>query len=196
MPANDTTLHFVRQAFANVQTPLTFAEIGVDKGDTSLELARYLNGRGTLHLFDFEDVALRVRDRLAAQGLENVVVHGCSRCSHDSYNWNLMRLLRDTPELRFDYVYLDGAHTWEIDGLAFFLCDMLLRPNGFIDFDDYHWSHAASPTCNPESFPGITRMYTAEQIATPQVALVVDLLVRRSGRYREVLRDKVFMRTA
>ncbi len=194
MPANETTLHFVRQAFVNAHSPLTFAEIGVDKGDTSLELARFLNGRGVLHLFDYEDVAIRVRDRLATEGLKNVAVHGCSRCSHDSYNWNLMRLLRDAPELRFDYVYLDGAHTWETDGLAFFLCDMLLKQKGFIDFDDYDWCHAASPTCNPESFPGISRMYTAEQIATPHVALVVNLLVRRSGRYREVLRNKVFMR--
>ena len=50
---------------------LTFAEIGVDKGDTSLELARILKGKVTLHLFDFEDVALRVRDRLATQRLDN-----------------------------------------------------------------------------------------------------------------------------
>lgn len=196
MPANETSLHFLRHAFATAETPLTFAEIGVDKGDTSLELARFLKGKGTLHLFDFEDVALRVRDRLATEGLTNTVIHGCSRCSHDSYNWNLMHLLRDSPEFRFDYVYLDGAHTWEIDGLAFFLCDILLKKNGFIDFDDYEWCHASSPTCNPKCYPKILKMYNMEQISTPNIALVVDLLVRRSGRYREILRNKIFMRTA
>lgn len=195
MPANELTLNFVRQAFTDT-SPLTFAEIGVDKGDTSLELAHFLNGRGTLHLFDYENVASKVKDRLAAKGLNNTVVHGCSRCSHDSYNWNLMRLLRDSTELRFDYVFLDGAHTWEIDGLAFFLCDILLKKNGFIDFDDYDWCHASSPTCNPTSYPSIAKMYTMEQISTPNVALVVDLLVRRSGRYKEILRNKIFMRIA
>lgn len=194
MPANETSICFVRHAFANTETHLVFAEIGIDKGDTSLELARFLNGRGVLHLFDYEDVVVRVRNRLAAEGIKNIELHGCSRCSHDSYNWNLMKLLTGAPKLRFDYVYLDGAHTWEIDGMAFFLCDMLLKKNGFIDFDDYEWSHATSPTCNPRSFPGITKMYTAEQIATQQVALVVDLLARGCGRYREVVRNKVFMR--
>jgi len=38
-------------------------------------------------------------------------------------------------------------------------------------------------------------MYTAEQIATPQVALIVDLLIRRNGRYREALHNKIFMHT-
>ena len=33
-------------------------------------------------------------------------------------------------------------------------------------------------------FPGVSKMYTVEQIATPQVAVIVDLLIRRNGRYR------------
>jgi hypothetical protein len=60
MPANELTINFTHQAFDKTHKPLNFAEIGVDKGDTSLELARFLNGKGTLHLFDYEDIVLQV----------------------------------------------------------------------------------------------------------------------------------------
>jgi hypothetical protein len=45
---------------------------------------------------------------------------------------------------------------------------------------------------NPGAFPEIAALYTDEQITTPQVALVVDLLVRRDERYEQVVADKVF----
>lgn len=38
----------------------------------------------------------------------------------------------------FGYVYLDGVHTWAIDGLAFVLLDRMLRLGGAIEFDDYN----------------------------------------------------------
>ena len=49
-----------------------------------------------------------------------------------------------------------------------------------------HWRIA------PAAFPEIEALYTEEQIATPQVALVVALLARRDERYEEVVADKVF----
>jgi hypothetical protein len=45
---------------------------------------------------------------------------------------------------------------------------------------------------NPRAFPDVERLYTDEQIATRQVALVVDVLVRRDARYEEVVPNKVF----
>ena len=56
-----------------------------------------------------------------------------------------MRLLISNPPPIYDYIYVDGSHAWEIDGLAFFLLDRLLKPGGYMDFDDYGWSMAASP---------------------------------------------------
>jgi hypothetical protein len=38
-----------------------------------------------------------------------------------------------------DYVFLDGAHTFAIDALTFFLTDRLLKIGGHFDFDDYSW---------------------------------------------------------
>jgi hypothetical protein len=97
----------------------TIAEIGVDQGATSEAILAWLGGQGVVHLFDFEDCLDRVTQRLRANDLLNFVAHGNSRRTLDSYNWSLMRMLRQNPAPVFDYVYLDGAHTWAIDGLTF-----------------------------------------------------------------------------
>jgi hypothetical protein len=38
-----------------------------------------------------------------------------------------------------DFVFIDGSHTWEVDGFAFLLVDKLLKPGGWILFDDLYW---------------------------------------------------------
>ena len=173
-----------------------FAEIGVYKGDTARQIAEHLAGEGEIHLFDFEDNVRAVAATLTAAGHVNVVAHGNSRKLLDSYNWSLMRLLRDRCEPMFDYVFLDGAHTWALDALAFLLVDRLLVNGGYVDFDDYWWTTASSPTMNPEAFGATSRLYTEEQIEERQVALVVDLLVRQDTRYCEVVDNKIFRKCA
>jgi hypothetical protein len=103
-----------------------------------------------------------------------------------------MQMLAASPEPVFDYVFLDGAHTWALDALAFCLIDRLLVDCGYIDFDDYSWTLAGSPSMRPEVFPDVRRLYSDEQIDTAQVALVVDLLVRRNPGYHEIVADKIF----
>lgn len=173
-----------------------YAEIGVYQGDTSREIAAHLAGDGELHLFDFDDNVARVASDLRASGHENVVAHGNSRRLLDSYNWSLMRVLRDHPAPVFDYVFLDGAHTWALDALAFLLLDRLLVEGGYLDFDDYWWTAERSPTMNPHAFPATSKLYTEEQIGERQVALIVDLLVRRDPRYEEVVENKIFRKGA
>lgn len=185
--ANARTIEFLAATNAR-----TIAEIGIGEGATSEAILAWLRGEGALHLFDFEEPLSRVTDRLRGKGLTNFVVHANSHRRLDSYNWSLMKLLRDSPAPVFDYVYLDGAHTWAIDALAFTLVDMLLKPGGYVDFDDYHWTIDRSPTVNPRVHPRVRDLYTDEQMQTPQVALIVDLLVRRPGRYEEVVPNKIF----
>jgi predicted O-methyltransferase YrrM len=169
-----------------------YAEIGVYKGYTAARIAEVLGGEGEIHLFDYADRVEPVAEALRAAGHGNVVAHPNSRRLLDSYNWSLMRVLAERGEGVFDYVFLDGAHTWAHDALAFALADRLLAPGGYVDFDDYRWTLRASPTMNPEAFPEVERLYSDEQIDARQVALVVDLLVRRDARYEEVVPDKVF----
>lgn len=189
--SNRTTIDFFKASGCT-----RFAEIGVYKGDTTRLIAEHLAGKGQIHLFDFYDTVADVTASLKAEGYENVVPHANSRKLLDSYNWSLMRLLREQHEPVFDYAFLDGAHTWGFDALAFFLLDRLLVDGGYLDFDDYWWTAGSSPTMNPEAFPPTSKLYTQEQIDERQVALVVDLLVRRDPRYEEVVENKIFRKIA
>lgn len=92
---------------------------------------------------------LEVKQKLNEAGFFNVIAHGNSRKTMDSYNWSLMKLLQVRREPFFDYVFIDGAHVWAIDALTFFLVDRLLKPGGYIDFDDYDWTIRNSPSVNP-----------------------------------------------
>lgn len=170
----------------------TYAELGVYEGDTAFAIAESLGGAGEVHLFDFEDRVELAADRLRQAGYENVFVHPNTRRLMDSYNWSLMHLLDEHCEPVFDYVFLDGAHTWAHDALAFFLVDRLLEPGGYLDFDDYSWTMSGSPSMNPDVFPEVEQLYTQDQIESAQVALVVDLLAKRDLRYEEVVPNKIF----
>jgi predicted O-methyltransferase YrrM len=184
---NNNTLEFFNASGASI-----YAEVGVYQGDTTLAIAEALGGRGEIHLFDFADKPQPVARRLKKAGHGNVVCHPNSRKIMDSYNWSLMELLRDRGEPLFDYVFLDGAHTWAADALAFLLIDRLLKPGGWIEFDDYHWTIENSPSMNPRAFPSVARLYTDEQMRAPQIKLVVDLLVRPDRRYKEVEENRLF----
>lgn len=173
-----------------------YAELGVYEGDTALAIATALDGDGELHLFDFEDRVEAVAARLQRAGYENVVAHANSRRLLDSYNWSLMQVLAEQRGPVFDYVFVDGAHTWAHDALAFLLVDRLLRPGGYVDFDDYTWTLRHSPSMNPAVFPEVERLYTDDQIDTAQVALVVDLLVKLDPGYAEVVPNKIFRKRA
>jgi predicted O-methyltransferase YrrM len=174
----------------------TYAELGVYEGDTALAIATALDSTGEVHLFDFDDRVEAVAERLRTAGYENVFTHPNSRRLLDSYNWSLMQLLEERRGPIFEYVFVDGAHTWAHDALAFLLVDRLLKPGGFVDFDDYRWTLRTSPSMNPCVFPEIERLYTDEQIDTAQVALVVDLLVKVDPTYEEVVPNKIFRKAA
>lgn len=170
-----------------------FAEIGIWKGAMSYQLAAFLNGRGTLHLFDYEDRVFDVVQNLRSEGYTNVQGYGSSYRILDSYNWQLMKLLRESDAPRFHFIYIDGAHTWVIDALAFLLCDRLLFQGGFMAFDDYDCTLRASSR-NPAKFPNTSMLYTDEQIDAQQVKLIVDILVKRDSRYRQVWTDTIFQK--
>lgn len=185
--ANKRTVEFVKTTDCR-----QIAEVGAYLGHTSLELAKFLDGRGELHVYDYEDRVAAIESNLAAAGHSNVKVFGCTYRYLDSYNWQLGKMLESSDGPVYDYVFLDGAHTWAVDALAAFLIDRLLVVGGYIDFDDYHWTLAGSPTLNPKRFPFTAKLYSDEQIAAKQVKMVVDLVIKRSGRYEEVVKNKIY----
>jgi hypothetical protein len=174
---------------------LRFAEFGVWKGATTGQLARFLDNEGELHLFNYDDTVAALKEKLEQAEFTNVTAWGSSYRYLDSYNWNLRQILEDHPHLRFDYIFLDGAHTWAIDALTFLLCDLLLRVGGYFHFNNYGWRLRGS-SLDPERIPATAALYTGAQIDDCQVRAIVDLLVRRSGRYREVVRNCLFQKIA
>jgi len=103
-----------------------------------------------------------------------------------SYTWYLMELIQKYTKNHkctpiFDFCFIDGAHSWFVDGFAFFLVDKLLKPGGWILFDDLCWTYSTSPSLKDTDL--ILRMPTEEKI-TPQISLVCKLLVKQHPDYQ------------
>ena len=97
-----------------------------------------------------------------------------------SYTWFLKRELERADHPRYDFVFIDGGHTWDADGFAFLLVDRLLRPGGWVLFDDLEWSFRRSPT--QRDAPYVLKLPEEEQTAL-QVRGIWDLLVTPNPRY-------------
>ncbi len=173
--------------------PKVYAEIGIDKGDTVLEVCRVLEEGAEIHLFDFKRKTDNVQRKISDLygGKFTVRSFGVEK---QNYCWDLMKLVAVGRRI-YDYVYLDGAHDLTIDGFAFYLIDRLLNPGGYIEFDDYDWTFGESPTCSP--YPPVNNAkigerYTREQLDTPHIKLIVDNLVKRDPRYRKVRRNRIY----
>jgi predicted O-methyltransferase YrrM len=96
-----------------------------------------------------------------------------------------MRYIEANSEPIFDLAYIDGSHSWFVDGFAFFLVDRLLRDGGWIIFDDMDWSFAKSKSS--QILRRLNDMPEDER-TTPQVRLIFELLVKRHpgyGNFRE-----------
>ena len=188
------TVDFVRDTYGT-NTNITIGEFGIWRGATTFRLAQLLDGRGTIHIFDYADNTHAVKMELARRGFKNIVAWGSSYKFLDSYNWNLKKILENSSKPLFDFCYLDGAHTWAIDALTFFLCDRLLKVGGYIQFDDYRWRLRGS-SLDPVNVSQTAQMYTDEQIDAFQVRAIVDLLVKRDPHYKEVLRNRIYQKVA
>lgn len=161
------------------------AELGCAHGTSTAYLAAALDakGSGLVRTFDREDAQEREPDLftvLRHVGLEHRVK---ATLSKSSYTWELMKIVEDRTEggvtyPLFDFCFLDGAHTWETDGLAFLLLDKLLHHDRWIIFDDVNWTLGSSPTL--KETPRVKALPEDERTA-PQIHKVIDLLVRPLG---------------
>jgi predicted O-methyltransferase YrrM len=168
------------------------AELGIGVGATTLEWCKLLNNSGIVYIFDFQERVDELKSDLMKIGFHNVVAYGNSQRYWDSYHWSLSKLIQsEEPESTFDLVYIDGAHTYFHDALAFFMCDRLLKVGGYILFDDYDWSYSQS-----NYLSGIRdQLMTPEQISSKQIKLLVDQLVKTSPNYEEIVPTKVYQKS-
>jgi len=101
------------------------------------------------------------------------------------YTWELSKLLsgEDTENYQrpqYDLIFIDGAHLWKTDALAFFLCDKMLKEGGYLIFDDLKWSMAKNADRNSNEW---TKKYSQEEQDARQIQLVFDLLVKEHPGY-------------
>ena len=193
--------------------PINYAEIGIDVGKTLLQRGDILPSGTSLHIFDISSKVSLVTDKISNKFNDkfNVIGYGVGDSDQNApdvdfatgdgeihplqnYNWDLVRLIAEN-NVQFDYCYLDGSHDLTIDGLAFFLLDRLLKPGGYIEFDDYNWTFGKSPSCSP--YPPVNNTlfkerYTNQQINTPHVKLIVDFLVKSHDNYTEVTTNRIY----
>jgi hypothetical protein len=183
-----STIEFIMTRFGKYEV-FNFAEFGIYEGSTALAIADYFPNC-TLFLFDFHTTIERYKHRFLDHSARTNF-YGNSDRYQDSYNWSLSKLIETHPNLKFDYVFLDGAHTFSIDALTFFMCKSMLNPGSYLDFDDYDWRLLGS-SLDPTKVPEIEVQYTDEQMNDYQVARIVDQFVKTDIDFNEILSNKIY----
>ena len=161
-------------------------ELGFEHGVSTCYLAAALDeiGDGSITTIDLED-ARDVRPNIEIL-FDQIKLSRFVKIYYEptSYIWRLMRLIEQNPDPAFDLCYLDGAHTWFVDGFAFFLVDKLLKPGGWIIFDDLDWTFKTSPELKKSK---MVKIMPTEEKETPQIRKVYELLVKPHPGYGEFM---------
>jgi predicted O-methyltransferase YrrM len=153
-------------------------ELGFFHGVSSAYIAEILKEHGSGHLVTIDLESAREREPNIEQILDSLGLQDLVTIHYEphSYTWRLMKLIEAHPAPIFDFCYIDGGHTWDPTGFGFFLVEKLLRPNGWILLDDLNWTIGNSSTFRSGTS---RRRYTPEELVTPQVRKVWELLVKR-----------------
>ena len=118
-------------------------ELGTFHGKSTAFLAAALEalGRGSLVTIDRFDA--ETRDPNVYQVLSSLgLLHRAKvYLEPRSLTWRLMRLIEEHENPCFDFCYFDAGHSWDVTGFAFFLVDRLLKPGGWVVFDDLNWTY-------------------------------------------------------
>ena len=155
-------------------------ELGHFHGKSSIYLGAILEeqGFGKLTTFDqtwSERLVPRIYDLIDEFSLKEYVTPVISA---EGYIWELTKLIESNAQ-KFDFCYIDGAHSLQDTALAFVLTDILLDKGGIIIFDDLNWTLGAyiatlsDDVANRLRFKNITPI----QKNTAQVKMVCDLII-------------------
>jgi predicted O-methyltransferase YrrM len=156
-------------------------EVGFYHGKSSAYFAAILEdlGRGHLTTMDLRQAMKRTPNIDAVLSKLQLSHRVTTMLSERSYTWDLGKMIRANPRPQFDLCYFDGGHLWDDTGFGFVLVDMLLRPGGWIVFDDLKWTVAA--VMGMDGAPKSWQRIPADERAEPAVQLVFDWLVPHLG---------------
>jgi predicted O-methyltransferase YrrM len=190
--------HWGRRVYDHVREtqPERVLELGTAHGVSAAYLAAALEANGRGHLVTADHAGSRFdpppQDVLERAGLAHRVT---IVQDHSSYNWFLKEQVEQNSDPHgnctplYDFCYLDGAHNFDIDGLAVVLVEKLLRPGGWLLLDDLDWTYEHNPWVAPElGADGNARPFgelSEAQRTSPQVRPVFELVVKQHPSFTE-----------
>ncbi|SRR6266545_280379 len=171
--------------------PREILELGTSYGVSAAYMAAALdaNGEGRITTVDHvrsnspEELLSRL-DPAVAGRIEFV------RIRDSSYTWWLKEQVAARTdasgncEPRYDFVFLDGAHNWTVDGLSVVLIERLLRPGGWLLLDDLDWVPCSDPHGMRER--GVFFPLSERERNAPHMRDVFELLVRPNAAFAEM----------
>jgi predicted O-methyltransferase YrrM len=175
------------------ERPGEVLELGTAHGVGAAYMAAALedNGHGRLTTVDFAGAAYdpspeQLLARAGLAGRVDVVRE------FSSYTWWLKEQIaarsdaHGNCEPRFDFVYLDGAKNWTVDGLAVLLVEKLLRPGGWLLMDDLDWTYAHTPPTRPATDGIVHRELSEAERTQPHLRAVLELIVAQHPSFTDV----------
>ena len=196
------TAQFGRLIYDHVRRtrPKRVLELGTAHGVSACYIAAALeaNGEGTIVTVDhgaahYDPTPEAILNRVGLAHLVAIVRE------HSSYNWFLKNQVERQSDANgncepiYDFVFLDGSHNFDIDGLAVILIEKLLRPGGWLLLDDLDWTYERNPWVAPELAPdGNARPFgplSEEQRRAPQVGAVFELIVKQHPSFGHLIRE-------
>ena len=168
-------------------------ELGFAHGVASCFIAAALDELGTGHLTTVDLLSAQewqqpsieeLLDRIGLRDRVTIVREDTG------YNWFLHREIAarshdNVCDPHFDFCIVDGPKNWTIDGAAFFMVDKLLRPGGVIVFDDVDWTYDWAAGHSDETDGVRHEDLSEEELRTPQIRAVAELLVMQHPSYGE-----------
>jgi len=182
--------------FITENRPTHCLELGFAHGASSCYIAAALDeiGGGKLTSVDLISGMSwqkpSIEELLEKTGLtEWVTIHR----EHTGYNWFLKKKIMENSEDKicspiYDLCFIDGPKNWTIDSAAFFLVDKLLKPGGWIVFDDLQWTYKKKIERGKKKSDGISLLELGpDEITQPHVELIFQLLVMQHPQYSNFL---------
>jgi predicted O-methyltransferase YrrM len=178
--------HHGRLIYEHVRNtrPSLILELGTANGVSAAYMCAALeaNDHGRLVTIDIDAARYDPGPETVFAGLRLEHRVDFVRVPDSSYDWHLRGQIAERSdqagncEPLYDFIFIDGAHEFTIDGLAAVLASRLLKPGGWLLLDDLSWTHAS--TNNTPPFP-----MSPDQLATPNVREVFDWIVKPDPSY-------------
>lgn len=158
-------------------------ELGFFHGKSSAYFASILEEQGHGHLTTIDVKYAEGKSPNIHQVLDSLdLSHRVTPVfAERSYTWEMAKMIQHNPVPQFDFCYFDGGHTWDMTGFGFVLVDKLLKPGGWIVFDDLDWTIDKHIAFDPEHGEKSYRNYSTDEKAARGVRMVYDLIAPGLG---------------